>query len=180
MELQTERLRLRPWAIEDAPAAYELARDPEIGPLCGWPPHESVEQSQMIIQNVLNKPWDYCVVRKSDGQLIGCISLLDAPRWKIEDGSRQMEIGFWIGRPYWGEGYVTEAAAALITYGFQTLGLDRIWCGALKNNVQSRRAQEKLGFQYFLTVPSRNSLIQQENPEDVVSVLDRGLWQQLS
>ena len=51
--LETERLILRRWRIEDAPSMYELAKDPDVGPIAGWPPHKNVEESRSVIETVL-------------------------------------------------------------------------------------------------------------------------------
>ena len=71
MEFQTKRLLLRPWRTEDAEILYEYASDPEIGPLCGWKPHASVEESRKVIEIVLKKPmtWAVCV----DGRPVGVV-----------------------------------------------------------------------------------------------------------
>ena len=55
MSLHTERLILRPWIEDDAESLYEYARDPEVGPIAGWPPHKSIEESKDAIKNVVRK-----------------------------------------------------------------------------------------------------------------------------
>ena len=64
MELQTNRLILRPWQESDAEALYKYASNPNIGPIAGWPPHTSVENSRDIIKSVLSAPETYAVVLK--------------------------------------------------------------------------------------------------------------------
>ena len=61
MILETNRLILRPWCESDAEDLYTYASDPEVGPLAGWPPHTSVENSREIIRTVLSKPETYAV-----------------------------------------------------------------------------------------------------------------------
>ena len=75
MMLETKRLILRPWREDDAKDLYEYAKDPEIGPPAGWPPHTSVENSLAIIKTVLSAPETYAVCRKEDGKAIGSIGL---------------------------------------------------------------------------------------------------------
>lgn len=74
--LQTERLVLRPWRESDAEALYEYAKNPNIGPPAGWPPHKDVEDSLGVIRNVFNGPEDYAIALASDSDTaIGAIAL---------------------------------------------------------------------------------------------------------
>lgn len=70
MEFETERLLLRPWKESDAESLYEYAKNPEVGPIAGWPVHTSVENSLDIIRNVLSAPETYAVCLKEDGRAI--------------------------------------------------------------------------------------------------------------
>ena len=74
MSMETKRLILRPWREEDAADLYEYAKDPDVGPPAGWPPHESVESSRALIKSVLSAPETYAVCLK-DGGPIGSIGL---------------------------------------------------------------------------------------------------------
>ena len=62
-----------------------------------------------------------------------------------------MEIGYWIGKPYWGEGYIPEAAREMIRYCFEALHCPRVWCSHFDGNEKSRRCMEKCGFTYHHT-----------------------------
>ena len=73
MILETERLILRPWQDDDAEDLYKYARDPDVGPPAGWPPHTSVENSREIIRTVLSKPDTFAVCLKENGKPIGSI-----------------------------------------------------------------------------------------------------------
>ena len=63
----------------------------------------------------------------------------------------ECELGYWLGKPFWGRGYMTEAATKLISYAFEDLGISTIWCGYYDGNNKSKRVQEKLGFVYHHT-----------------------------
>ena len=63
----------------------------------------------------------------------------------------ECELGYWIGKPFWGQGLIPEAAKELIRHAFQDLGMQKIWCGYYDGNENSRRVQEKLGFKYQFT-----------------------------
>lgn len=76
MEFRTERLIIRPWQDKDAESLYEYAKDPDVGPIAGWPVHTSVENSLDIIRNVLSAGETYAVCLKEDNCAIGSIGLI--------------------------------------------------------------------------------------------------------
>ena len=140
--IETPRLRLRPWRNADAPALFELARDPRIGMLCGWKPFERIDDAHEALSTVLAAPDSYAVTLASTGELVGSIAL------RIDTGSPEesfADIGYWIGAPYWGKGYATEAGDALIGRA-RELGVKTIVLKYFDGNSASRRVSEKLGF----------------------------------
>lgn len=151
MTLETPRLLLRPWCEDDAPWLYEYARDPDIGPAAGWPVHESVAQSRELIGSALSGPYTCAVVLKRAGHVVGCAGLTLGEDANMHLPADEGELGYWIGKPYWGRGLIPEASKALLEYGFHTLGLKAIWCGYFEGNEKSKRVQEKLGFRYHHT-----------------------------
>ena len=145
--IETERLILRPWQEQDAEDLYTYASNPEVGPPAGWPPHTSVENSREIIKNVLSKPETYAVCLK-DGTPIGSIGLHLNGSTDMTDRDDECELGYWIGKPYWGQGLIPEASRALLRYAFEELGMRAVWCGYYDGNEKSRKVQTKLGFVY--------------------------------
>ena len=143
--LKTERLILRPWIEEDAEDLYQYASDPDVGPAAGWPVHTSVANSRDVIRKVLSASETYAVCLKDSGKPIGSIGLHRNDMATAED---EYELGYWIGKPFWGQGFIPEAAREILRYAFETLGMKRIWCGYYDGNEKSRRVQEKLGFVY--------------------------------
>ena len=140
--IETPRLRLRPWRNADAPALFELARDPRIGMLCGWKPFERIDDAHEALSTVLAAPDSYAVTLASTGELVGSIAL------RIDTGSPEAsvaDIGYWIGAPYWGKGYATEAGDAIIGRA-RELGVKTIVLKYFDGNSASRRVSEKLGF----------------------------------
>ncbi len=143
--LETERLILRPWRENDAEDLYKYASDPEVGPPAGWPPHTSVENSCEIIRTVLSAPETFAVCQKEDGKPIGSIGF---HRNDLAEDDDEYELGFWIGKPFWGSGLIPEASREMLRYAFEDLKMNRIWCGYYDGNEKSCRVQEKLGFVY--------------------------------
>ncbi len=76
MNLETNRLILRPWQETDAESLYEYARDPQVGPPAGWLPHTSLENSKTILRDILMKDESYAVCLKEDNRAIGAIALM--------------------------------------------------------------------------------------------------------
>ncbi len=151
MELITERLLLRPWKETDAESLYEYAKDPEVGPIAGWPVHTSVENSREIIREVLSAEETYAVCMKEDGKAIGSIGLMIGTASNLNLPDTEGEIGYWIGVPFWGQGFIPEAVRELLCHGFEDLKLNKIWCGYFEGNIKSKRVQEKCGFIYHHT-----------------------------
>jgi len=148
MKFETERLVLRPWEEADAESLYEYASDPDVGPIAGWPPHKSVEESLRVIRTVLCGDECYALCEKGSNRAIGSIELKLNGHTDMTDRDDECELGYWLGKPFWGRGYMPEAAAELLRHGFESLGMTTIWCGYYDGNIKSKRVQEKLGFSY--------------------------------
>lgn len=151
MTIETNRLILRPWTEKDAESLYEYAKDPAVGPIAGWPPHQSIEESRDVIKNVFSAKQCYAICLKSDNKAIGAIELKLNGHTDMTDRDDECELSYWIGKPFWGNGYMPEAAKTLIQYGFEKLGMTTIWCGYYDGNEKSKRVQEKCGFVYCRT-----------------------------
>jgi RimJ/RimL family protein N-acetyltransferase len=149
--MHTKRLILRPWEEADAQELYRYAKDLRVGLAAGWPAHTGVENSRQIIRDVLSAPETYAIVLKETGLPIGSIGL---HRNDLASADDEMELGYWLGVPYWGQGIVPEAAREVLRHAFEDLGLARVWCGYYDGNEKSKRVQEKLGFRYQWTSES--------------------------
>ena len=146
MVLETKRLILRPWKKEDGDRLYELARDAHVGPPCGWNPHKNLRESKAVLRDILMNDYTYAICQKDTGELIGNISLMPYSESRYAQNEKQAEIGFWLGYPYWGKGYMTEACQRLIVFGLEEEGLECIWCAHNLDNLGSARVQQKSGF----------------------------------
>lgn len=150
--IETERLLLRPWADTDAGALFRYASHRDIGPIAGWLPHTSVENSLEIIRTVFSAPETYAVVLKETGVPVGCCGIMFSDTLHTADMEQnEAEIGYWIGKPYWGQGLIPEAVKALLSRCFEDLTLDAVWCGHYEGNTRSKRVIEKCGFRFHHT-----------------------------
>jgi len=151
MILQTERLILRPWCEADAESLFEYAKDPEVGPIAGWPVHKNVEESLDVIRNVFTGKECYAICEKDNNIAIGAIELKLNGHTDMTERDDECELGYWLGKGFWGKGYMPEAAKELLRHGFEDLGMTTIWCGYYDGNNKSKRVQEKVGFVYHHT-----------------------------
>ena len=122
--MKTKRLVLRKWTEADAESLYEYAKDSEVGPIAGWPPHKSVEESLDVIRNVFNGPECYVICEKENGKAIGAIELKLKGHTDMTDREDECELGYWLGQPFWGKGYMPEAAKEILRHGFEELGMN--------------------------------------------------------
>lgn len=143
--LETERLILREWTPADAEDLYEYARDPDVGPHAGWKPHEDVRESRKIIDELFRSNETWALVEKESGRIVGSIGL-EQDKYRPEIRSREM--GYSLGKAYWGRGYMTEAAKRLIHYAFEELKLEVLMIRTGDANLRSRRVIDKCGFTY--------------------------------
>lgn len=153
--LQTERLTLRPFHLDDAPIVRKLAGAREIASVTQNIPHpyeEGMAEAWISTHQPLfeeGKLCNFAIVVRDGAQLVGAIGL------NVSRLHNKAELGYWIGVPYWRLGYCTEAAQAVIRYGFRVMGLNRILARHLKRNPASGRVMQKLGM-------SREGLMRQD------------------
>jgi RimJ/RimL family protein N-acetyltransferase len=168
--IETARLVLRAPREADAKAIKSMINDRRIAENTARIPHPyTLKDAKAFIAAAAGQP--LFVITLADGRIVGgCgISTLRA------DGP---EIGYWIGIPYWGNGYATEAARALIDHAFGDLDYEELRAGARVSNPASRRVLEKCGFQWTGVVLQRVVAINSSAPSDRFR-LDRGLWESL-
>lgn len=138
--IETPRLRLRPFALSDAPRVQQLAGHPDVAATTAYVPHPYPDGAaeEWIGEHAENYQRGYAVqfaiVLKATDELIGCIDLVD-----ISKVHRKAELGYWIGVPYWRHGYCSEAASALVAYGFEQLHLNKITARHMTANPASGR-----------------------------------------
>lgn len=179
MILETERLILRPWQESDAESLYAYAKDPAVGPIAGWPPHQSVEESREIIRHVLQDEESYALCLKKDHKAIGAIALKRKGQTDMTDRDDECELGYWIGKPFWGRGLMSEAVKELLRHAFEECAVKKVWCGYYDGNVRSKRVQEKCGFRYQWTTKDVDVPLMHEKRIGHVSSLTKEEWKNM-
>jgi len=140
-----ERLILRPFTTADAPLVQRLAGSRDVADTTLNIPHPYPDSAaekwigthQDIYEKTGSVSW--AVTMNDSGQLIGCISLV------VERKNERAELGYWIAKPHWGQGYCTEAAKAVLDYGFRQEKLNRIYAFYLSRNPASGKVMQKVG-----------------------------------
>ncbi len=151
--ITTERLILRRWEETDAEDLYSIAKNEKVALPCGWMPHESVENSLILIQTVLNSDAIYAICLKETGKAIGSTGLkLGKDISEVCESDTEAEVGYWFGEEYWRKGFATEAIKALMEYSFEELGLTKLWCNHFDGNEGSNAVKTKLGFKHIKVI----------------------------
>ncbi|ADU51838.1 GCN5-related N-acetyltransferase [Thermaerobacter marianensis DSM 12885] len=146
--LETARLVLRPLTLDDVDDVYRYASDPEVARYTTWEAHRSLEDSRAFVEAQVQAyeedqiaPW--AMVLREAGRVIGTTGFVAwAPR------HARAELGYAMGRSYWGRGLMTEAVRAVVAYGFTRMGLNRIEARCIPENRASARVMEKAGMRY--------------------------------
>jgi RimJ/RimL family protein N-acetyltransferase len=146
--IETERLKLRPFDPDDAAEVQRLAGDRLIADTTLRIPHPYQDgmAQEWISTHQPNfdqgKGVAFAITRKADGCLVGAIGLTDLV------AGHQAELGYWIGHPYWNQGFCTEASGAVLRYAFSELSLIRVHCCHFSRNPASGRVMQKLGMKH--------------------------------
>lgn len=147
--LETDRLILRPFKIEDAEEVFNnWASDDEVTKYLTWPTYSSVEMSRSYMEFCINgynekNVYQWGMELKNSHELIGNISVV-----KIIDEIDSVELGWVIGRKWWGNGYTAEAAERLLEFFFTEVSVNRICAGHDIDNPNSGRVMQKIGMKY--------------------------------
>jgi RimJ/RimL family protein N-acetyltransferase len=171
--LETERLKLRAPRLEDAGQVAMLANDRRIAENTARIPHPYALADAQTFLAAANRSADETtlLITLPQDQVIGICAL------ELREGPAP-ELGYWLGVPYWGRGYATEAVRALIDHAFAELGHDALQAGARVTNPASRRVLEKCGFQWTGVGLYRIRALKSSAPIDRFR-LERGIWASL-
>lgn len=176
--IYTERLVLTPWQAtkEDAEGLYEYAKHPEVGPNAGWPPHKSVEESMHILSELFVPSTAWAIREKDTGKIVGHISLDDDKR---REDVNSKEMGYNLAYDCWGKGYMTEAARAVMDYGFEEFGLVVMSICTGPDNKRSQRVIEKCGFKFEGIQRRGYHILDGTDRDNLVYSILREEWEEL-
>ena len=153
--LYTERLILRSFTLKDAAEVQRLASDPDVASTTDAIDYED---DKVAVEEWIQgcDEWfedgeriNFAVALKTDGMLIGTVALV----LRIHLPYKDAELGYWIGKPYWNCGYATEAAKAVVAYGFREHDIESVYAYYFKRNPASGRVLEKIGMHYAEYIP---------------------------
>ena len=144
--IKTPRLILRPIIIDDARDIYEYCSEPNVGPNAGWKPHESIGETRELMKSLfIGKENVFGIVYNVNNKIIGTIGLVADPR---RENPKALMLGYALSEKYWNMGFMTEAAKAVIKYGFSNLDIDIISCNCYSDNPRSEHVIRNCGFKY--------------------------------
>ena len=145
MNIRTKRLLLRPLKLSDAPDIRRLAGDRDVASTTRNIEHPYEDgmaenwikscQEKIDAGDLVN----FAVAHQADGSFLGVIGL------HLDEDKRSGELGYWIGKPFWNQGYATEAVEAVIKHSFNKLELDRVYAAHFTRNPSSGRVMQKAG-----------------------------------
>jgi ribosomal-protein-alanine N-acetyltransferase len=142
--LETARLKLRPYTEADIPELLPLIGTREVAATTLRIAHPYTEQDAKAFLELSKDPdklW-LAITLRSDNRQIGGIGL------RVDKQHQHADLGYWLGVPFWGRGYATEAGTEILRYGFETLALHRIFASHFKHNPASGRILKKIGMKY--------------------------------
>jgi [ribosomal protein S5]-alanine N-acetyltransferase len=141
--ITTDRLLLRPYTLEDMPAMLPLINEREIALNTLRIPHPySQEDAQRWLESRGDGDNVFAITLRETKELVGTVGL------HFKERNDSAEIGYWIGMPFWGRGYATEAAGAVMRYGFESFPLNRIYAMHFARNPASGRVLQKIGMRH--------------------------------
>lgn len=176
--LVTDRLLLRPFDVADASEVQRLAGDYEVASSALGIPYPYPDGAAEAWIATLLPGFEkgahavYAVTLRSEQDLVGAAGLVEANR-----RHGRAELGYWVGRPYWGCGYATEAARAVIEYGFSVMGLHRVYAMHFSRNPASGRVMEKCGMVHEAHLREHDRKFDVYEDVDVRGIL-RDEWRQ--
>ena len=150
--IETERLILRAFEQTDLKDFYEYASVEGVGEMAGWKHHESIDESQEIMNSFIDNDKVFAICLKENNKVIGTVGI---EKYGLEDALTEFkdhcgrELGYVLSKDYWGKGLMPEAIKAVIDYLFNELDYDFLLCGYYNFNERSKRVQAKCGFKPY-------------------------------
>lgn len=139
----THRLQVRRYRETDLQDFHNVSKSPHVGPAAGWKPHETLEESRVILEEFLQGTEVFALEERATGRVIGSLGLHKDQRRHNADA---WMVGYVLAETHWGKGLMTEAVTGLLHYGFQVRGASVLSVYHYPENHGSRRVIEKVGF----------------------------------
>ncbi|MDO5400235.1 MAG: GNAT family N-acetyltransferase [Eubacteriales bacterium] len=150
IRIETPRLILRPWREDDLQDLFAYASVDGVGQMAGWMPHENLEKSKMILDMFIREKKVLALELKETGRVVGSLGIEEGDgRPEVPQELLGRELGYVLGRAWWGRGLMPEAVRAVMDHCFGVLHYDYLTCAHFVRNGQSRRVIEKCGFRYL-------------------------------
>jgi ribosomal-protein-alanine N-acetyltransferase len=153
LNFETNRLLLRLFELSDAKTVQELAGNKEVARTTLSIPHPYPDGEAEVwikatrLSSEKGESYSFAMVKKENESLIGCVSL------NVSKNHKRAELAYWVGHPFWGQGFATEAAQRIVTFGFEDLELNRIFAAAMTKNPGSYKVMSKIGMKHEGTFP---------------------------
>lgn len=152
MRLETSRLLLRDWELNDAPSLFKHAANQELAQSLGKKPHTTIAESEMHIQTHLQAGLALAITLKDQPNIpIGAIELVKPTENLAFLKANDSDLIYWLGKDFHGQGIMTEALITVCNFAFEELGFENIWCRHLTNNIRATRLEIRLGFKHIYT-----------------------------
>jgi [ribosomal protein S5]-alanine N-acetyltransferase len=168
--LVSKRLRLRAFTEKDSPRVQELANNQELADLIGLPYPYKLEYAKSwissqpaLVEQEIEFPFAITIIESDEP--IGTITI------RVDKTNKRGELGYWMGRAYWGRGYATEAVKRLLTFGFEDLNLNKMWALAISRNTASISVLQKAGLQKEGTLSQHKFLLNRFEDVEVFGLL---------
>ena len=146
MVIHTERLTLRPWRETDAASLFAYASDPDVGPAAGWPPHRSIDESREIIRTVFSAPHTFAVCLAGTDEPVGSIGLMPSRcETRHQGDGLELEVGYWIAKPFWGRGFAPEAVRAMQRMRSKRLAARRFGADTTRATISRYASSKNVG-----------------------------------
>jgi [ribosomal protein S5]-alanine N-acetyltransferase len=150
--IETPRVKLRPQQDSDADALFPYVSDPALTRMVTWAAHKDIEETREWIRSaseLVAAGTDMVWTIEHEGAPVGCLGL-HGIRWGVRAiRVDRAEMGYWLAKPLWGKGLMTEAATAATRWAFETFGLHKVTISCFEGNIGSQRVIEKVGYRYL-------------------------------
>ena len=148
MMINDEKIYLRNFEVEDAPALYKWGQDEHFHKLAAFNNFKNYDEALQAIKQYAKRKYSYAVCLKNNDKVIGLVELYERGLDERSGLSKTKEIGFLIDSAYEGQGLMKRAVKLILKYAFEKLDQLEIWAGVFEQNIRSQKLLESLGFHY--------------------------------